>query len=75
MPPDGKLSDEEIAAFQKWIELGLPWDSDDEAQIESAHEQGPPQVNDQTKKWWSFQKVKRPDVPACLLYTSDAADE
>ena len=23
MPPDGKLSDEEIAIFKKWVELGL----------------------------------------------------
>ena len=25
MPPDGKLDDEVIEAFKKWIEMGLPW--------------------------------------------------
>src|SRR5262249_39809612 len=25
MPPDGKLSDAEIASLTRWIELGLPW--------------------------------------------------
>jgi hypothetical protein len=28
MPPDGKLKQEEIAAFAKWIELGAPWPSE-----------------------------------------------
>src|SRR5262245_63169880 len=25
MPPKGKLSDREIAALEKWVELGVPW--------------------------------------------------
>ena len=25
MPPDGKLSDAQIATLTKWVELGLPW--------------------------------------------------
>src|SRR5262245_21271834 len=25
MPPSGKLSDREIAAMEKWVELGAPW--------------------------------------------------
>ena len=63
MPPDGKMSDEEIAVFKKWVEFGLPWNPDDEIELEPNHSVGPPQVNDETKSWWSFQKVKLPDVP------------
>ena len=62
MPPEGKLSDEDIAIFKQWAELGVPWDPKAEREMESSHEAGPPQVNDETKQWWSFQKVKRPKV-------------
>ncbi len=64
MPPEGKLSDKEIAVFEKWVDLGLPWNPDDELQLELDDGDGPPQVNAETKNWWSFQKVKRPDIPA-----------
>ncbi len=63
MPPDGKLSDEAIAVFKKWVELGLPWNPDDERELETDAGDGPPQVNDESKSWWSFQKVKRPSIP------------
>lgn len=64
MPPDGKLSDEDIAVFKKWAELGLKWDPKAERVFESSHESGPPPVNEETKQWWSFQKVTRPEVPS-----------
>jgi len=63
MPPDGKMSDEEIAVFKKWAELGLPWDPADEIELEEDHTDGPPQVNEETKSWWSFQKVDKPNPP------------
>ena len=63
MPPEGKLSDEEIAVFKKWVELGLPWNQNDEIELEQNHSEGPPQVNDETKSWWSFQKPTHPEVP------------
>src|SRR4051794_36633037 len=25
MPPNGRLTSEQVAAFSKWIDLGLPW--------------------------------------------------
>ena len=28
MPPKGKLSDEKIAVFKKWLEMGSPWPAD-----------------------------------------------
>ena len=63
MPPNGKLSEEEIAVFRKWVELGLPWDPADEIELERERKPGPPQVNEETKRWWSFQKPIRPEVP------------
>ena len=64
MPPDGKLSDEEIAVFKKWVKLGLPWNPEDEIEIEQDGAIAPPEVNEETKQWWSFQKPKRPELPA-----------
>ena len=34
MPPEGKLSDEEIAVFKKRVELGLPWNQNDAIELE-----------------------------------------
>ena len=53
MPPNGKLSNEQIAAFARWIELGLPWPAETTGSA-------------QAKVWkshWAFQPVSRPSVP------------
>ncbi len=63
MPPEGKMSDEEIAIINKWVEIGITWHTEDEIKIAEDHSERPPQVNDEPKAWWSFQTVKRPDVP------------
>ncbi len=50
MPPGKKsLSPEDIRSVQDWIQAGAPWDES------GSH---PPPT------WWSFQKPKRPPVPA-----------
>ena len=54
MPPNGRLSAEQIAALTKWIELGLPW---------------PREVagSAQAQAWrthWAFQPVTTPSIPA-----------
>ena len=69
MPPEGKLDDEAIEVFRQWVKRGVPWDPAEEKDLEGDRESGPPQVNDETKGWWSFQKVVRPAVP-----TSDYSD-
>lgn len=63
MPPSGKLPQAEIDVLTKWVELGLPWTPGDEAMPEPAEEDGPPPVNDETKRFWSFQPVTRPAPP------------
>ena len=65
MPPSGKLPQEKIDVLTSWVRQGLPWPPGDEKPAESAVEHKPssPQVNDETKKFWAFQPVRRPQVP------------
>ncbi|MEM9940142.1 MAG: DUF1553 domain-containing protein [Planctomycetota bacterium] len=63
MPPDGKLSDKKINVLRNWVRLGMPFAPEDEKDIVSESHSDVPQVNEETKQWWSFQKVKRPDLP------------
>lgn len=62
MPPSGQMSPKEIGILTKWVEMGLPWPKDLH-EIEFEAESGPPEVNEETKKFWSFQPVKKPEVP------------
>ncbi|MCA9053521.1 MAG: DUF1549 domain-containing protein, partial [Planctomycetaceae bacterium] len=62
MPPDGKLSEEQIAIFTRWVELGAPWPAEDE-----------PAATDPAAKWeeefarrmehWSFLPLTRRTPP------------
>ncbi len=59
MPPSGKLPQEEIDALAKWVDMGMPWpDAKPAAKDGAIAFHGPPPVNAQTKKWWSFVPVK-----------------
>lgn len=62
MPPTGQMSPAQIQIITKWVKLGLPWPKDLH-EIEFEVEAGPPPVNETTKQFWSFQPVKRPQVP------------
>jgi len=64
MPPQGKISQKEIDTLTKWVEMGLPWATGEHASLEPKVHHGPPPVNAETRKFWSFQPVKRPAVPA-----------
>jgi len=61
MPPTGKLAEEQIATLAEWVKLGVPMTGGDEVVEEPQH--GPPQVNEETRKFWSFQPVRRPEPP------------
>ena len=54
MPPSGKLSDEIIADFAKWIELGAP----DPREGESPEKQKREINIEEGKKWWAFQPLR-----------------
>lgn len=60
MPPGRKLSDEDIASLRNWIDEGALFPT-----ALKAPEQ---------PKWWSFQKPKRPAVPAVPAWGKNAVD-
>jgi hypothetical protein len=56
MPPKGKLPDEVIANFAKWIEMGAP-DPRDGKQSSIG-------INwSEAQKFWSFQPIQKPSLP------------
>lgn len=62
MPPDGKLPDKQIAALKQWIAMGAPWPEAEVASAKVMHKPGT--ITDDDRKWWSYQPVRRPEVPA-----------
>jgi hypothetical protein len=64
MPPRGKLPQDKIDVFTKWIDLGLPWTpGEDKPPADKIAAHAPPQINDETRAHWSFQPIQRPEVP------------
>ncbi len=62
MPPAGKLSDEQIADFRLWIEMGAP-DPREDAPAKPAAE--PAEYDfEQEREFWSFRPVTQPAPPA-----------
>ncbi len=49
MPPTGQLPQRDIDTLTRWVKAGLPWT---------------PGVPPEAKKYWAYQPVKRPPVPA-----------
>ncbi len=62
MPPSGKMSAEQIAILKRWIRMGLPISPDFAGKIGKSESKSP-RVNAETKAFWSFQKVTRPQPP------------
>lgn len=62
MPPDGKLTEAEIAVLKRWIELGLPWPDSPAPEIAAARD-GEPWTEEQ-RTWWSFQPLMPVTPPA-----------
>ena len=62
MPPDDKLSDQEIAALKHWISLGLPWPASDAQPSATLREAGI--ITAQDREFWSFRPVRNPPLPA-----------
>jgi mono/diheme cytochrome c family protein len=60
MPPKGKMPGAEIATLEKWVEQGLPVPADRVGA--RAAKKGV--VTEEAKKYWAYQPVKRPPVPA-----------
>lgn len=60
MPPKGKLPAGEIAIFEKWIELGLPW-SKDGLTTDVTDEEFP--LDARRQSHWAWQPIKRVRPP------------
>ena len=58
MPPDGKLSDTEIAAMKQWVAMKLPWPSGEQAMIAGAAT-----YDTIRQQHWSFQPVQQQAIP------------
>ncbi|MCH2200403.1 MAG: PSD1 and planctomycete cytochrome C domain-containing protein [Fuerstiella sp.] len=62
MPPNRQLPVNDIRILEQWVQQGMPWPRD-HRQLESAEATGPPEVNEETKGFWSFQPLTEPLVP------------
>lgn len=60
MPPNGNLSDKQIAVFARWVKAGLPWPSSS-ATIAPADRRFA--ITENQRQFWSFQPVKPVAVP------------
>jgi hypothetical protein len=60
MPPQGKLPQDEIDLLTRWVRAGAPWEG--VLSAPGAHAASP-QVNEETRRFWSFQPVRIPPLP------------
>jgi hypothetical protein len=58
MPPDDPLEPQEIAALGTWIRDGAIWPETSITTTDRAYG-----ITEADRKFWSFQPVKRPDIP------------
>ena len=61
MPPDGRLSEQEIAALERWVSLGVP--DPREASTKSTPKEERKIDLEAGRSWWAFQPVEVTDVP------------
>ena len=61
MPPKGKLSDDQIADFVAWVQMGAP---DPRTDAPSTKDENPSAAFTAAERaHWAFQPVKRPEIP------------
>jgi hypothetical protein len=65
MPLGGHLSDPEIAAIKNWIDSGAEWDTAASVAPPPPQQTSEPKkFTEEQRKYWAFQKVVKPLVPA-----------
>ncbi|HEU0123497.1 MAG TPA: PSD1 and planctomycete cytochrome C domain-containing protein [Bryobacteraceae bacterium] len=69
MPPMGKLKDDDIGKLREWIKMGAPWPGVDKkagtaVKNASGTRKHGSAFTDEEWKFWAFQPVKKPAVPA-----------
>ncbi|HYM13744.1 MAG TPA: PSD1 and planctomycete cytochrome C domain-containing protein [Bryobacterales bacterium] len=61
MPPQGKLADEQIADLRTWVASGVHWaEASSPVSVKSAEYV----ITPEQRKFWAFQPVRRPAIPA-----------
>jgi len=60
MPPDGRLSDEQIRAIEQWVKVGVVWPAEVAPQPNKAKSS----VFELAKDHWAFQPIRTEIVPA-----------
>lgn len=63
MPPDKKLSDEILTAFEQWISLGAPDPRDQEPTDQELAEQSWQNILQSRRDWWSLNPVQPSSIP------------
>jgi hypothetical protein len=58
MPPKGKLPKAQTDILTQWVHMGAPY-----GKAAAVVKHGPPKVDDEAKRFWSFKPVVRPSVP------------
>ena len=72
MPPKGKLPDEAIRVFERWIEQGAAWPDEPPPSVRTER---PVFDLDQRKaEHWAWQPITRPDVPSVSDASWPASD-
>ena len=61
MPPDRRLKPEQIATLTEWVKMGAPWPPGGEVALQPR--KTALVVTDADRQHWSFQSVKRPEIP------------
>ena len=61
MPPKKKLPQAQIDILTRWVEMGVPFAPELEQQV--VEEEGPPQVTDAARQFWSFRPLQQPAPP------------
>lgn len=61
MPPQGQLAANEIADLRTWIEMGAPWPGSSQSVNPAATAY---RITAEQRKFWSFQPVRKPEIPA-----------
>lgn len=60
MPPEGRLSDEQIRSMEQWIKAGAAWPAD----VATEPNKAKISVLEQVKTHWAFQRIRTEIVPA-----------
>ena len=61
MPPERRLSANDVAKLEKWIRLGAPFPGGDGATESPRREEF--QITDEDRSYWAYQPIVRPAVP------------